>query len=156
MMEIRRQMMGVIAKMAHGGNARMATGTFTNNDTSSVSLNVGFKPDVVYISCGYGNTEYSTAGWTGCALMVIIRNETILYYRHNNDSSTSFSVGVNNTLGGNYGEFGINNGTSYAPSQTFAAAYTDGVLAIENKTPNTAYTHFMADETYTWVAFATI
>ena len=133
-----------------GGNARVATGTFSNNGTASVSLNIGFEPDVVYISCGYGSTEYATAGWIGCAFLCIVKNETMLYYRHNNDTSTMLSVGVNTNLGGNHGAYG---GID-APTQNFYGTYSDGVLTVENRSPNTAYTHFIPSEVYTWVAFA--
>ena len=138
--------------MAQGGNARMATGTFTNNDTSTVSLNIGFKPDVVYISCGYAG-KHSQSGWTGCAFMIIVKDETVAYYRHNNDTTTSTSVGLNTNVGGTNGEYGNN---STAPSGASYATYNNGILTIENKSPTQVYTHFMADETYTWIAFATI
>ena len=144
--------MGVIAQMGSGGNARMATGTFTGADSSSLSLNIGFKPDVVFIDCGYRPAEYSQSGWTGCAFLVIVKGVTTAYYRHNSNTVTAMSVGVSNDLGGTFGEYG----DERSPTGTFYATYNDGTLEIVNKSPAQAYTHFIAGITYTWVAFATI
>ena len=131
-------------------NARMATGTFTANGTSNVILDIGFKPDVVYISCGYDNDKYAQSGWVGTSFLAIFRNETILNLRHSLVTSTSAAVGLNLNVGGSYGEYG----STSAPSQTFYATYSDGVLFIQNKSPDSENAHFIADETYTWIAFA--
>ena len=149
MMQIRKMVMG---QMASGGNARMATGTFTGVDSSTISINIGFKPDVVYIDCGYRSAEYGQAGWTGCAFLAIFKDISTVYYRHNNNTSTAISVGVNNDVGGIYGEYG----NSSAPTGTFYGTFNDGVLEIANKSPTNNYTHFIEGENYTWIAFAKI
>lgn len=151
MIELRRRLMRL---MASGGNAKKVTGTFTGDgDSSSVSLNIGFEPDVVFISCGYDATNYATAGWTGCAFVCIFKDDCSLIIRHATNTSTSAGMVLNAFMGGTYGAFG---NLSDAPAASVYGEYSNGVLNIINKSPNQSSVKFIANETYTWTAYAAI
>ena len=135
MMEIRRR---VMMNMASG--AKVKTGSFIGDGTTTVELDVGFKPDIVIIDC---DLNFSTEGWVGAKNITIVRNTIVYQSRHNNATSTTPNTSINYKIGGEYPEYGA------AESQY--GIYENGKFTIVHPNSTIIY-RFITDQTYNWVA----
>lgn len=123
---------------------RFTSGTFTGNGTSTVALNIGFKPEAVAIK---SNLDYTQTGWSGVGHVLLYRNVGSCIWRHNNTSASA--AGGTTFFFGNY-EYGNPETTA---SYVLYAEYSDGVLTLKNSSPG-AGTKFVNDIEYTWEAYA--
>ena len=122
-----------------------ASGTFTGDGTSAKTLAIGVKPDILMI---WADVDYSESGWSGVGQVVVRRGAMLAVNRHNGTTATT---ATNNYywLTSTSGDFG---NASEAPSNTFYGTYSDGTLALTNKT-SAEGTRFSSRRTYRWAAF---
>ena len=125
-----------------GSGAQVVTGTFTGDGTISVSLSIGFAPDIAVIS---SDQDYSQSGWAGVGDIVIIKGDISFLGRHNATSATAIRAEGNPSMDGAYGS------SSTAPTYAAYGTYSDGALTVTNKN-NATGTVFVNGVTYSWVA----
>ena len=100
-----------------GGTVRTTTGTFTGDNTTSVSISCDFSPDLIYV---YGDMSASV-GDRGVVAITIVKDITIL---HTSDTSTSV-VNESVTYAATHGVSG------YVKDATECRAeYSNGTLTI--------------------------
>ena len=142
MIDGRRLMM---ASRGGGSGAQVVTGMFTGDQSSTVELNIGFKPDIIEIE---SDVDYYTTGWIGIGHAVIVKNNYAELLRHNNASTNGAITAVNAHLRGAYGEYGD---VGVSGSAMPYGSYSDGIFTFKN-TQNLASTQFINGKTYNWVA----
>ena len=141
MIEMRFRMMAMI-----GGNMTIHKhGTFTGDQTNSVTLPIGFAPDVLVI---HADVDYYTSGWVGVGAVFVSKGMFSAVIRHNN---TTAALAASNAYGfkQNDGDYGI---SQNAAQYTFYGTYTDGNLTLTNSA-NSAGTQFINNMEYTWDAY---
>lgn len=127
----------------YGGGSNVATGTFVGNDTRDVYLNIGFEPDVIVIDT---DLNFSTSGWQGIKCIVLVKGVLSTNYCHNSLTDTKEHT-YNDAFSANDNPWGSDSG-----SYRSYGVYTDGTMLITNKN-NSAMTHFIDGQTYTWTAY---
>lgn len=126
--------------------AQSASGTFVGNGTSTISLPIGFEPDVVIVTViGYDPTE---AGWVGEWGMCICKNKFGMDARHNSSSGTTLNNTINYRYGGEFPSYGATDGY-----YQIYGSYDNGSFTISNSS-KTVLTSFISGATYTWEAYA--
>lgn len=120
-------------------------GTFVGNGKNSVTIPLGFEPDILII---HSAVDYYTSGWVGVGDVCVSKSMYSIVVRHNN---TTVSYAVPNVYPFNQGDGDYGNSQN-APQYTFYGSYSDGNLTLTNK-GNLAGTCFINGTEYTWDAY---
>lgn len=139
MMAIRRMIMA----MGGGDMAKVKSGTFTGDGTNSVTINLGFEPDVVVVD---SDLDLSQAGWIGLKCAVIVKNVLTVNALHGNDTTTNASVYNHSIVPGNDAWGGS------CGSYRNYVTYSNGVVTVTNKSNNDSV-KFISGQTYTWTVY---
>ena len=127
-MEIRRR---IIEAMS---NATMfKSGTFMGNGTASVTIDMGFEPDVVIIDSGH---RYNNPGFAGLMQAILIKGIIITNICHQSDTATN-SLMYGNPIGEGQDVWGYK---ETPVSNTSYALYSNGQLTLTNASPQSAST----------------
>ena len=141
LMTIRR---GLLAQMA---GAKVKTGTFLGNDDNNITLDIGFKPDVVVIDSGL---PYNEVNYAGMLHVVIARGIMIIQTCHQSATSTS-ALMYGNSITSEQDEFGYK---ETPVDFTVYATFADGQLTVRNNTSRgNVRTRFINNQQYTWTAY---
>lgn len=126
-------------------SAKSKNGTFTGNGTKTVTLQIGFEPDVIIINSGL---PLNAAGPVGLYMVAIAKNVFTLNASHNSTTD----INATRTMFGQLYGTGWGNNTLGAYRNT--ATYGNGVLTVTNITnsPGAQYL-FIEGQEYTWTAY---
>lgn len=127
-----------------GGSGSVKTGTFTGDGTASVSLDVGFEPDVIVID---SDLDFNTAGWQGIKCIVIAKGTLTVNFYHSSLTVTN-KTAYSDAISANQNPWG-----SDARAYRSYATYSDGTLLVTNKEPSNANVKLIEGQTYTWKAY---
>ena len=128
--------------MAQMAGAKVKTGTITGKGSATISIDVGFEPDIIVIASGLDYTSSNL----GMLNVVLVRG-IVMYNTWRTSSaygSTGNNVSPNGDVWGAKESYG--NYASYA-------TYSNGVLTISNQATTTGRCYFIDGHTYTWTAY---
>ena len=129
-----------------GGSGSVKTGSFVGDGTASVTLDIGFEPDVIVID---SDLDFATAGWQGLKCVNLVRNVLTINFYHNSTTDTAKTHAYFDAISVGQDPWGANGGAY----RNYGVYSNNGELLVTNKTLNNANVFFVSGQTYTWAAY---